>query len=877
MARGSRVTPREEARLFGVALGGTALDGSNDEDGDHDEHDEHNAGSQDGSESDGQNDEMEEMHIEQQSLRGAPAMPGMMSMARGGAPMMTRMARGAPGGPPGGAPPMFIAMAMPPPPPMGLMMMSDGSANFSSVAFDADTDGDMLRREAAPQRALYRGVDKTKELAETYYLKMRANDDTRRIVRPSAFWTDYACHCATASANAAFLSKNLHLIGSGATDGILAIAVLGLPLQLDASAGTPVTVQKERARIVLRAQSGSAVVYSRQTREIAAEGASAKQSDARVMVFETTTRKSEHDGGSDDEDGDGDGAIEAGTEANPVIPHCVYRTRVVLSNASGKLRRVEVMVQIPEGALPVGDSKYTSSQPKEIPAFSMVTVDYTWYMPSPGNYAHYPAQVTCAGSLIGWGTPRRIVVSAKAGGVAGASWEIVSQSGTEAQVLDMMRAAQRPSDVPLARIAWRAKQRSFFTQCVSVLRARRWYDPAVWKYALEHSDAGAIAEWLSKQCVPASLPAIPPLLRLGPTARGQYEHLEYSPLVNARAHVLSSTRKIPNATMAAQYTRFLQRVSQVPQLSHEDRLEAAHYLLIQDRTAEARDVAGPVLAAGDVMCAMQRDYLAAYLEFYDIGSDLTRAAAIAERYSPATVGRWGDMFADVKRHVAEVRASASALSAVASSGAAGSSDGAAAAAAGPAERSLSFEVSGGKVSVTCRGLEGRAGEARFYAMDTELLFSSNPFVQQNTGRFLYVRPNRVVAFIAPADAGEITIEMPAEFATRNSILEVCIEDVRRTAPVYSSGLSVQISEAAGTLRVTSTSEKRPIPGAYVKVYSERDGGAVNFYKDGYTDLRGCFDYVSLSTDDLDTTRKFALLVATEKLGSVVRECAPPKR
>ena len=37
----------------------------------------------------------------------------------------------------------------------------------------------------------------------------------------------------------------------------------------------------------------------------------------------------------------------------------------------------------------------------------------------------------------------------------------------------------------------------------------------------------------------------------------------------------------------------------------------------------------------------------------------------------------------------------------------------------------------------------------------------------------------------------------------------------------------------------------------MKVYARMKDGNVRFYKDGYTDLRGCFDYTSLNTNELD--------------------------
>jgi hypothetical protein len=52
---------------------------------------------------------------------------------------------------------------------------------------------------------------------------------------------------------------------------------------------------------------------------------------------------------------------------------------------------------------------------------------------------------------------------------------------------------------------------------------------------------------------------------------------------------------------------------------------------------------------------------------------------------------------------------------------------------------------------------------------------------------------------------------------------------------------------------------------------------VEFYKDGYTDLRGRFDYTSLNTDQLGVVERFSILILSEEHGAAVREAAPPKR
>ena len=54
------------------------------------------------------------------------------------------------------------------------------------------------------------------------------------------------------------------------------------------------------------------------------------------------------------------------------------------------------------------------------------------------------------------------------------------------------------------------------------------------------------------------------------------------------------------------------------------------------------------------------------------------------------------------------------------------------------------------------------------------------------------------------------------------------------------------------------------------------GSSESFYKDGYTDVRGLFDFVSLNNDKLSRVSKFAILVIADDHGAVIVEAQPPK-
>ena len=135
--------------------------------------------------------------------------------------------------------------------------------------------------------------------------------------------------------------------------------------------------------------------------------------------------------------------------------------------------------------------------------------------------------------------------------------------------------------------------------------------------------------------------------------------------------------------------------------------------------------------------------------------------------------------------------------------------------------------------------------------------------------------SRTVA--VPAGQGSVTAELPPEFATRNVMVEALAGGARRTQAYYANTLKVQMIESYGQLLVTQAVSGKPVPGAYVKVYARAAGGAVSFIKDGYTDLRGRFDYVSLNTGEAETAERLAVLVLSETFGAVVREAPPPKR
>jgi hypothetical protein len=122
-----------------------------------------------------------------------------------------------------------------------------------------------------------------------------------------------------------------------------------------------------------------------------------------------------------------------------------------------------------------------------------------------------------------------------------------------------------------------------------------------------------------------------------------------------------------------------------------------------------------------------------------------------------------------------------------------------------------------------------------------------------------------------------TFDLPERFRSSNVMVEIVAGGIRKSQAYYANDLNVQLIENYGQVKVTHAQTGKALSKVYVKVYARTQGGEARFYKDGYSDPRGIFDYASLSAGGLDSVEKFSLLVLSEKDGAVVREAAPPKR
>ncbi len=731
----------------------------------------------------------------------------------------------------------------------------EGPAKDKSLSFDDEAE--LSPRDSAPEektasrraqlrgradvRQFFRKLETTQELGESDYWHRPVEETGPELVTVNAFWRDVARH-----ERGPFLSPHVAQGSRNFTEMMFALSVLDLPFDKE----TPAT-RYEGARLQLEAKKETIVFH----REIKPAVPSSKP--VPILVSQNFFR-------DDDRTREEDGEEVDKYVTDEFLVQVVYVGKVVVTNPTSSQQRLEVLLQIPRGSIPVNMGFKTKGETLELASYATESIEYAFYFPAPGDFLHYPVHVAKDEALVASAPPVTLHVVDRPSRVDKTSWAWVSQHGKTQDVVEFLEK-NNVERLDLERIAWRMKDRKVWGQVIALLAARHAWNGVLWAYGVSHGDAAAIGEVLLheddflRRC---GLVLDSPLVAIDPVKRGWYDHREYAPLVNARAHRLGAQRKILNDRFALQYARWMKLLGYKPRLGDDDQLAVAYYFLLQDRVEEALEVFARIDPA-KVAARIQYDYLRAYLAFF--GDDPRAARAVAKPYADHPVDRWRNLFRNVLAQLDELEGSRGAVTDEADRS---QKQGQLAA----TETAFELSVENRTVNVHYQNL----GSVRvnYYLMDIELLFSRQPFVQQQSAQFAFIKANRSDEVKLPA-GNAFSFELPAEFASSNVIVELVAEGVRKAQAYYAHALRIQMIEGYGQVNVAR--QDGPLSRVYVKCYARMKGGEVRFYKDGYTDLRGRFDYASLSTDELEGVERFALLVLSEEHGAVIREAAPPKR
>ena len=540
--------------------------------------------------------------------------------------------------------------------------------------------------------------------------------------------------------------------------------------------------------------------------------------------------------------------------AKQFVKEKLYGCKILITNTSGSNLNLSILLQIPEGSIPLVPPNYSKSRFQRIYNNSTDIFESIFYFPECGSFIHNPACIAEDGTIISNIEGQVINVLDKYDASKLESFNDLVISDRKDLILEYLIKENITSvkgDFSLEKIFWMMKNKEFWAKVINIYRSRFCFDKTLWSFAFLHNDKEVLSE----------------LFRVSRQLNGQvgyffnsallstgsedFKHLEFDPLVNARAYQLGNQERITNTRFKEVYKTYLYYLSEKSILENQDFLCLCQYFILQERHNEALEVysrinmkpSSSTISSNELQ--IQYDYITCYL-------DLEKAKTIALLYNDYPVLTWNKYFKEISLLLKEIETEEIPQVVVSKK-----------------EPTLNFQVENNSIVLNYEGVQNC--KVRIYEIDLEILFSNNPFLIKDTQSFSYVQANTEISIELSGNAHSVSLE---EYKGKNILIEVDYKTYSISKSHFSNLLAFNCIERFGVIKVMD-SNRKPRPAVYIKAFVKRKSGQIEFYKDGYTDIRGKFDYVSLNTDTLSTIDKFSLLVVDDELGSLVHEANPP--
>jgi hypothetical protein len=670
--------------------------------------------------------------------------------------------------------------------------------------------------------------DSTKIWQEANYYKHSGTTD-EEFIPLNRFWIDLAIW----NGQGLFLSPHFNACITNENEALMCLALLDLPFKADKP-----QVEGNGSTLQVKARSPMLLFYkdTRETDKVA--------KDSSVLVRQTLHRLGEEH--SSNEGRKVENALEGELVAGEP-----YGLSLVITNPDGNERRIDVLAQIPAGAIPLSGQPVTLAKTVVIEPYGVEKLDLAFYFPAPGTFPLYPLHVAEGDTILAHTAPRQIVVGSSAPAPDGTSWPSLARDGTNEAILAKLRTANL-DELDLSLIRWRLHDRSFFEAVDSLLQERLHFDSSIAAYGFLHGNISSMrnflesttlrtefGEWLDSQ-----------LLDIRPATHRDFVFLEFDALVNPRSHRVNDQPYLSNSAAAEFYERVLDQLAWKPAHDDVDQLRLAYLLQLQDRTAECIDRFTRI-DPGKLNGRLAYDYLHASILFAQ--EKPAEAAAIAVKYANHPLALWRERFGAVTSQASEIAALAEQKPEAPPS---------------PVDIEPSLEIAtapDGGLLLTHRNLDRVT--LRLFNVDLEVLFSKDPFLSGGSSSLPPIRPNETREVALANNAKETRVELPETFRNGNVLVAADTGTDSVLQVLDSRALELLRQSADNTLQVLDTKTGKPLSKSYVKVYAEKADGEVVFLKDGYTDLRGKFDYLSVSSNSALRPKRVAILISHPSAGA----------
>eukprot|EP00347_Sterkiella_histriomuscorum_P021579 403333486 len=675
------------------------------------------------------------------------------------------------------------------------------------------------------QKQVFKEIDVTKEYNETHYYKVKNRSEHKNLINPGMFWVELASHVIQQGQRGVkdeamlsdFLSMYFTINQPSINESVIALALIDLPYKEESHG-----FKANEGRGVVIKAAGNMMLFLKEIQE------AQTNINKDMLVVQRYFEK---------------GKMER--EVEEFLINEVYACQVVVTNISSKPIKFQSLVQIPEGSLPLNNSHFQKSSNHDLNGYQTMQFVFYFYFPAIGQFKHFPTNLSIDRVVVAKANPTVLTVRR-------------SQTSVNEDDFDDVLATENIKDI------------------LSFMRNKNILDP---KTGFTFDKIYCVNSFEESHNI--------------------FNFLDYYPLVIARAHRMGGMESssnsgsnetkqwILNKNLRETYKNFVLHMLSKKDWSCHDRMMFVNYLLMQERVTEAikefRKIDSLDIARGAAQ--IQYDYLLAYLDFYECGrsgsTEFKDARSVVEKYSTYPVLHWRKLFKEMKDQLQEIDE-----------------------ANGPVqdlkqvktdnfeeddrqrkrkqvkvEPQLDFVIENKVLQIDYNNIENI--RINYYQIDLEILFSKTPFLNSDTQDFSFVQPFEREELKLDDSQSNLSYPIPQNLVNQNLVIEVSNTQsgIKVLKTYYSANLKVRVIENFGELKVFVANEKGldiPLPKTYVKVYQKKkNSGEIKFFKDGYTDLRGRFDYGQLSGTSISDVERFSIFVQNDDYGSLIKEAKPP--
>ena len=730
---------------------------------------------------------------------------------------------------------------------------------------------------------LYEKIGKTKEFCEThYYNKIYNKNKNKYLISSNHFFADLAQFFLDKNndKNKGFNTENILIKPNNITEILFIIATIDLPLK---SSKNNFKLINENKSLIIENKENIYLL----TKEISE--AKIKQNNKNNLIIGELFYEIENYY-----------KLKEGKEITnqTFITNKKYLQKIIVTNISNKPINCEVLMFLPEGSVPILSEEYNIIENCNVDQFKSVLFTQYFYFPKEGEFKEYPPSASIDDIVVSKSNivNLKVVDKVESNEKNFESFNNILENGSKNDILNYFENEKDEFDENnklktkvlkenLNKILWLLKDKNFYMNLIKILKKKLIFYPPVFQFSVKHNDLETMKDLLeniNKKEILKRIGKKFDLLNLDETNNAHIlNHKDYYPILNPRIFKLPKAKNtILTKEFRETYYEFISYLITLNEIDTKDLMRFCYYLILQQRIDEANVIFNRIDKTKIYDVQIQYDYIKAYLDLSFGFPNFNHAREIIKKYDGKfPIKNWNDMFNEIKDKLNEFdgkinidenlienneneikdfydRTKLNKEKA-------------------KKEENLDFEIKENKLHILFKNINEI--QVKFYLIDIEILFSRSPFMTNTNVDFSLVKPYLTDTIKINNEFEEkfIEYEIPEDLINKNIHIEISSNNIKKYLTHYSSILKCVIIESIGEIKVLSP-ELKPLQKVYIKTFCETEDNRILFYKDGFTDLNGKFDYVSLNSDLINYVKKFSILINSDKFGTLIKQCNPPK-